>query len=316
MTSVVSIGDPEGESTRRHEDDLSLPSRRHRSTRFGPHSVNINTSALEREFPGWAKGADDDAESTLNHSDSDAGSTKENRDASRPRQPGRNRVFSAGGKPRTFSEMQPRVDNESTTSTGLSTAAKSHLPQKEMGRSVSVQLVAQRPHEPSQPFSQQTKNVTVDTSMNTMNRTMGSFFLPNLSHIQDFMSGTLRFSSMKNGMPIFVKNGKVHDKTQQGPNQHAELDNVEIPEDEQKIFVSMDMIREEIAALQDHHDMLQREAEQLQDEVHQLQLELERLRHKRADSGLGSESDHPSSPHINSQKTSKRLDIVSFCLGF
>ncbi|KAJ2904070.1 hypothetical protein MKZ38_008881 [Zalerion maritima] len=319
MTSVMSFGEPDGESTRKIDDDMSLPSRRHRSARFGPHSVNINTSAIERAFPGWYKGSvDEDAESTLNHSDSEAGSTKENNPPPRPRSVPQ-MIYSAGGKPRTLSEMQPRVDNESTTSTVLSTTDKMRMNPKDTGRSASMGQLPSRkntqfqapkkPHDAAPWHSPATCNkaantATVDTSMNTMNKTMGSFFLPNLTHVNDFVSGNLKFSAMKNGVPVFVKDGKVFNKIEEEPSQHAKVDNMRIPEDEQKIFVSMDMIKEEIAALQEHHDMLQREAEQLQDDVNQLHSELERLRlQKRSDSALGSDSDRPSSSRLNSQKT-------------
>ena len=103
-----------------------------------------------------------------------------------------------------------------------------------------------------------------------------SFFMPDVSHLGDFVTGTLRFSgSNKNGVPIFVKNGRVHDR-QERPQQaqHAEVDGVEIPEDEEKIFVSMDMIREEIVSLQEHYDKVQEYASGLQQQVETLERQL------------------------------------------
>uniref|UniRef100_A0A8H7NNC0 PPC89 centrosome localisation domain-containing protein n=1 Tax=Bionectria ochroleuca TaxID=29856 RepID=A0A8H7NNC0_BIOOC len=103
-----------------------------------------------------------------------------------------------------------------------------------------------------------------------------SFFMPDVSHLGDFVTGTLRFSgSMKNGVPIFVKHGNVHDR-QEKPHMtnHADVDGLEVPEDEEKIFVSMDMIREEIISLQDHYEKVQEYASNLQSQVEVLEAQL------------------------------------------
>ncbi|KFA48921.1 hypothetical protein S40293_02517 [Stachybotrys chartarum IBT 40293] len=100
-----------------------------------------------------------------------------------------------------------------------------------------------------------------------------SFFMPDVSHLGDFVTGTLRFSgSLRNGVPVFVKHGKVHDqKERPSAVTHAEVDGVEVPEDEEKIFVSMDMIREEIISLQQHYDKVQEYAVGLQQQVERLE---------------------------------------------
>lgn len=115
-----------------------------------------------------------------------------------------------------------------------------------------------------------------------------SFFLPDVSHLGDFVDGTLRFTgSIRNGVPIFVKNGRVHDRhDKQSLMTHAEVDEVEVPEDEEKIFVSMDMIREEIISLQDHYDKVQEYAEDLQQQVERLEAQVKSQ--KSIDGGLGS----------------------------
>ncbi|KAM0551801.1 hypothetical protein ACHAPJ_008372 [Fusarium lateritium] len=103
-----------------------------------------------------------------------------------------------------------------------------------------------------------------------------SFFMPDISHLGDFVDGTLRFSgSMRNGVPIFVKNGRVHDRFEKPSlSTHAEVDEFEVPEDEEKIFVSMDMIRDEIISLQEHYDKVHEYAENLQQQVEQLEAQL------------------------------------------
>ncbi|KAK5992551.1 hypothetical protein PT974_05964 [Cladobotryum mycophilum] len=100
--------------------------------------------------------------------------------------------------------------------------------------------------------------------------------MPDVSNLDDFVTGTLRFSgSVKNGVPILVKHGKVHDqKLNPFAARHAEVDSVAVPEEEEKIFVSMDMIRDEIISLQEHYDKIQEYASNLQQEVERLEAQL------------------------------------------
>ncbi|WQF87402.1 Putative cep57 centrosome microtubule-binding domain, PPC89 centrosome localization [Colletotrichum destructivum] len=121
--------------------------------------------------------------------------------------------------------------------------------------------------------------------------TSRSFFMPDISHLNDFISGNLRFNgAVKNGIPVFVKNGQVRDRIDtQPPNDHAEVDGLAIPDDEERIFVSMDMIRDEILNLQEHDDLVQQHAVELEHQVDHLQKELKRLKGRKSiDSAIGS----------------------------
>lgn len=140
--------------------------------------------------------------------------------------------------------------------------------------------------------------------------TARSFCLPDISYLGDFVSGSLRFNGrIKNGVPILVKHGRVVDLAKQPISEHAEVDGLEVPEDEEKIFVSMDMIRDEIIALQDHHDGVEKYAEQLQTEVEQLQSQVKKLQSRRSiDSGFasgGGEPDGSMYEQLLSEKKSK-----------
>lgn len=113
-----------------------------------------------------------------------------------------------------------------------------------------------------------------DNHNDTLN--IPSFFMPDVSHLGDFVTGTLRFSgSTKNGVPILVKHGKVVDQ-HENPSaaRHGAVDAVQIPEEEEKIFVSMDMIRDEIVSLQEHHDKVQQYAINMQNKVQSLEAQL------------------------------------------
>ncbi|KAK3903045.1 hypothetical protein C8A05DRAFT_14959 [Staphylotrichum tortipilum] len=119
-----------------------------------------------------------------------------------------------------------------------------------------------------------------------------SFFLPSFRHLPDWTSGTLKFSTMKNGVPVFVRSGTDGVRLDQYGNNHAEIRAVGMTKEDEEIFVSMDKLQDEVRELHDHDAMLQREAEKLQREVNQLQAELKRLKSRKlSDSALGSESD-------------------------
>ncbi len=151
----------------------------------------------------------------------------------------------------------------------------------------------------------------IQMSPATPNHTARSFFLPNLTHMNDFISGTLRLSSMKNGIPVFVKHGKVHDRDSRTlPDHHAEIEAVAVSEDEQKIFVSLDKIREEIQALKEHDDLVSKQAEQLQGEVAELQIQIARYK-SRKDSAMGSDSESSVVDHLNTQKSQLEEQVAS-----
>ncbi|KAK4658475.1 hypothetical protein QC762_102130 [Podospora pseudocomata] len=118
-----------------------------------------------------------------------------------------------------------------------------------------------------------------------------SFFLPGFRHLPDWTSGTLKFSTMQNGVPVFVKS-KTGIRFDQSANGHGALNSVSIPEEDAEIFVSMDKLQDEVRELQDHDAMLQREAEKLQREVNHLQSELKRFKSRHpSDSAIGSDTD-------------------------
>ncbi|KAG6012199.1 hypothetical protein E4U43_007896 [Claviceps pusilla] len=131
-----------------------------------------------------------------------------------------------------------------------------------------------------------------------------SFFMPDVSHLGDFVTGTLKFSgSMKNGVPIFVKHGKVHDSQERpAAKSHAHVDAIKVPEDEEKIFVSMDMIRDEIVSLQAAHDKVQEYAEGLQLQVERLEAQ---LRHGKFDGG------YDESEKLRLQKNRLELEVAA-----
>ncbi|KAM7196139.1 hypothetical protein V8F20_007174 [Naviculisporaceae sp. PSN 640] len=225
---------------------------------------------------------------------------------------------------RSRPEMQPRVDDESDCSTVLSQTTNRPVQGARRSRFVNAQLdtAVSSPDTPKRSLQDMVSKIRTEkqsrsqedlhdttpkqsppkehgfrsTSIGADGTDVGptnrSFFLPAFRHLPDWTSGTLKFSSMRNGVPVFVKAGKTG--VQLGPSSpHASINAVGIPEEDEEIFVSMDKLQEEVRELHDHDSMLQREAEKLQREVNQLQSELKRFKSRKrsGDSAIGSDSD-------------------------
>ncbi|KAF5027708.1 hypothetical protein F66182_192 [Fusarium sp. NRRL 66182] len=320
LSSVFS--DPEGESTRRLNEDIARVT--------APRNLPVNWEAAHRKWPeffGMPKTRevpvyDDNADNRPMSAES-----KENKPpASAARfatDDSTQNIWE--GSNRTRAEMQPRVDNESDLSSILSKSPARVLPYHSWNKNThnpsplskvhtrvsSESMVAKdhqrrkslsdalerlrngaqspRPQEQNQQPKSSPQMSSAKSSLTAVppspasiaspahnESNARSFFMPDISHLGDFVDGTLRFSgSMRNGVPIFVKSGRVHDRYEKPSlSAHAEVDEFEVPEDEEKIFVSMDMIREEIVSLQEHYDKVHEYAENLQQQVERLEAQL------------------------------------------
>ncbi|KAH8899339.1 hypothetical protein GQ53DRAFT_816494 [Thozetella sp. PMI_491] len=222
---------------------------------------------------------------------------------------------------RSRAEMQPRVENASEASTILSRTPKKPIKASRRNHTATDEDTSTRPtlhdmvsklrneQQPPKPDSGE-KDMSLPGhraqpasrdhlhSSSPMHKSMmptaRSFFFPNFRHLPDWASGTLKFSRMNNGTPMFVKVDS-HGRFNHG-SQIGSVDGVDIPEEDEEIFVSLDKLQEEVRELHDHDAMLQQEAEKLQGEVAELQLEVKRLRlRKGSDSAIG--SDYESSSH-------------------
>lgn len=223
----------------------------------------------------------------------------------------------AASSPSSAKGSKPRRGNVTTLLETLKTAQS----QKAEASDTPANSPSPKPALPDQRSSIQVANAAAaqmerraqatQMSPGTPNHTARSFFLPNLNHMNDFISGTLRLSSLKNGMPIFVKHGKVHDRdSKNSPDYHAEVEALAVPEDEEKIFVSLDKIREEIQELKEHDDLVSKQAEQLQEEVLELQIQAAKQK-SRKDSAMGSDSESSMIDHLNAQKSQLEDQVAS-----
>lgn len=115
--------------------------------------------------------------------------------------------------------------------------------------------------------------------------------------LADFVSGILKFSELdKAGNPVFVKDTDTNTSSQQqSSNGHKDVNAVHVSQEENRIFVSMDQLRKEIAELQEHDEAMQREADKAHQEKSSLELQLQEVRgtcrKASSDSAIGSDSD-------------------------
>ena len=312
MSSVFS--DPEGESTRRLNEDIARVT--------APRKLPVNWDAAHKKWPEYfskpksrnAPAFDEDFDARPHSAQS-----KENKPPipsfKFPEEDSTRDVWD--GSKRKRADMQARADNESDLSILLAKSPAGALStyglnnrhlspaSKPHGRTPSEPAPAQRrpsisaaldrlrrasssPKHEQRHMSGANGSPNMSSAKSSMtavppspvsmaspyNETnVRSFSMPDVSHLGDFVTGTLRFSgSIKNGVPILVKQGKVHDK-KENPSaaSHVAVDGLEIPKDEEKIFVSMDMIRDEIVSLQESHDKIQEYAMNLQQQLERQQ---------------------------------------------
>ncbi|KAK4251271.1 hypothetical protein C7999DRAFT_11064 [Corynascus novoguineensis] len=328
---------PDGEGTRRLNEELPNPSKRHasRSGRFGARQMDtvLNTSVIARTFPEWTGLLTKDDLSFTRTSDMAAAlkpvsaslGGKENMPPNQERAD--ENPFDKMGpdlkRKRFRADLQARVENESDCSTILSLSPGRPASASRRSRFAPAQPdVTMSPDAGKRSLQdmvskirtekQTTKRDTtpkrsppaaINTSHETPAHTVGldnsvitptnrSFFLPSFRHLPDWTSGTLKFSTMKNGVPVFVRSGKSGVRLDRYGRDHENIHEVGISKEDEEIFVSMDKLQEEVRELHDHDAMLQREAEKLQREVDLLQAELKRLKgRKLSDSAIGSETD-------------------------
>lgn len=347
LSSVFS--DPEGESTRRLNEDIARVT--------AARKLPINWEAAHRKWPEFYSMPDKklglpDFDDTTEIRFANA-QTKENKDPNGRAAPARLYADDETtqepwtGTNKTRAEMQPRVDDESDLSSILSKPpAKtfSSYAQNKNGRHSSP-LNKVQTHERSQSTHRGERRSSISDALDRLRKAsnspknreqqreergsphmssakssltavpssprgspeydashMRSFFMPDVSHLGDFVTGTLRFTgNVRDGVPILVKNGRVHDRRENpAAVSHAEIDGLEIPEDEEKIFVSMDMIREEILSLQGHYDKVQEYADNLQQQVQELENQL-----KNRKSNESKMSYDRANEHILQQKNGK-----------
>jgi len=324
---------PDGEGTRRFSEEFHQPPKRAtRSGRFGnrPDTV-LNTSAIARAFPEWSGLITKDTVTVSQNIDialpfnavppMPAG--KENVPLVEHAAENTFEHALDAKRKRARADMQARVDDESDASTILSNygdrptgarrarfssapadlAASSPPPAKQSLQEMVTKIRLEKqsiqahtyarnvtPKHSPQPRNALLHPPALAADKSGISPTGRSFFLPAFRHLPDWTAGTLKFSSMKNGVPIFTRSGV---RLRQSGDDHGAVNAVDIPEEDEEIFVSMDKLQEEVRELHDHDAMLQREAEKLQREVNMLQSELKMYkgRKQRPDSALGSESD-------------------------
>ncbi|KAL2270864.1 hypothetical protein VTJ83DRAFT_235 [Remersonia thermophila] len=315
---------PDGEGTRRFSQSTSKRLAA-RSSRLASRQLDmLNTSVIARTFPEWSGLLPRDSAPTQTgdvaappKSASASPAGKENTPPNQDRACDTLEDVAELKRKRFRADLHARVENESDCSTVLSLSPP--RPSSRRSRFSGIHQDSPLSPDPTKPSLQEMVSkirtekqaLKLDTTPKrspvpqqhhqTPPQTVGhddhlatptrSFFLPSFRHLPDWTSGALKFSAMKNGIPVFVRTANGVRLGQHGQN-HEELRSVGMTKEDEEMFVSLDKLQDEVRELHDHDAMLQREAERLQHEVIQLQAELKRLRSRTlSDSALGSESD-------------------------
>lgn len=135
--------------------------------------------------------------------------------------------------------------------------------------------------------------------------------------LADFVSGVLKFSQLdQDGNPVFVKDTDTNTSSQQqASNSHQDVNAVHVSQEETRIFVSMDQLRQEIAELQEHDEAMEREADKAHQEKARLELQLQEVRgicrKASSDSAIGSDSDDDIRKRAQAESKYSPLDALT-----
>jgi len=312
-SATFSLG-PDAESTRldtykagRHRVQRSTG----RFSRAGDILENVaNTSALQRTFPEWhtnhtnlsTRDVDFDVASPME--DNKENQPPPARDAKRAH--GTELAIRSSTRQQNRVGLRATVQNESDASTVLS-------------KTPFEALIASSPS-PLTPVRQTPRSAAAAAVRDQAQATTHSFIVPtsqSFPTLHALASGALKLTPGCKPTSLFYQSRRLS-----GPS------HMQLPEDEAKIFVSLDKVREEVRSLQEHDEMLQKEADSLQQKVdglrkeaHQLQAELDArdggayslpLR-KSTDSAIGSESDQSVNGRIYLEKQSTSSTCSLLC---
>lgn len=146
------------------------------------------------------------------------------------------------------------------------------------------------PHKATPYYKSQDKvqeNTTLASS-NLHNPTQQSFILPKrFPEMSDLVTATF-----KDGSPVYVENGAVQSRFSNSgkplPQKHGAIDGIEVPQDEQEIFLNLEMMQERITQLEGDKSDAQRIANDLDKENYKLREELKQATagRRRSDSAI------------------------------
>ena len=127
------------------------------------------------------------------------------------------------------------------------------------------------------------------TNNSATNTGQQSIALPDLPNISELVSGVYQ-----DGTPVFSRSGKASSRfkspNSRNPNKpnFAPLDGIPVPEEERAIFVSLKLLQDKVAFLEDEKAGYEQRVEELQGEVYTLRAENNHnAQHRRSDSALG-----------------------------
>ncbi|KAI9784488.1 MAG: hypothetical protein M1835_003569 [Candelina submexicana] len=218
----------------------------------------------------------------------------------------------SGEHRRTLAEMHARVTDEDDCSyiseerpptvnvtakntrfgsakTRSSTAAPASVPNKFTSTDNFLRELSHAGNKGPEPLRPQANGTTTSNTM-TGNATQHSFMLPDLPNITELVSGVYQ-----DGTPVFSKHSKSrsrftsvnHTQASKKP-EHLPMDAIPVPEDEKAIFLSLKLLQDKVAELENHRSDAEQKISELDRENVALKAEKkDRERFRRSDSAIG-----------------------------
>ncbi|KAL7945169.1 hypothetical protein V8C42DRAFT_71802 [Trichoderma barbatum] len=304
LSSVFS--DPEGESTRRLQEDIARVA--------APRKLPINWEAARRKWPEFY--SQPKTRPVFNdQTDTTPLDDKPHFNKDTPAKPLAAYIDDTtedawNGSKRTRSEMQPRVDEADLSQVisrpparGLSTYGLSYSaphnpsplskihnqsPPRDQSAEKRRQAAIEEALETLRRASSNPREERVPSLESNMSSAKSSLTAvptsppPNvhsslmtdsdLARRDNFLTSTFRFGGLvKDGVPIIVRHGQAHDQNVRPFGvPYREIDGIKVADEEAAIFASVDMIR----AVQDQYEKVQDHAKSLQQKVEMLEAQL------------------------------------------
>lgn len=161
-----------------------------------------------------------------------------------------------------------------------------------------------RQHSQQQPAQNHTNNSALGDAPGTNQ----SYVIPDMPNITELITGR-----REDGTPIFNRSAKSRSRFTTPANRrasikpaHAPVENVPVPAETKALYVSLQLLQEKVADLEDSKGQTERKLEEYELENLQLKSKVEEFEHAKhhSDSGLGSDAEEGKAKGLEKEKSS------------
>jgi FtsZ-binding cell division protein ZapB len=251
-----------------------------------------------------------------------------------------NASLTSGGKRRSLAELHAFVTDESngsiTTdsrpahkgfqakSTRFSSQSKpspqAPVSKKQQLEELLAEKIRTASGTPSKGQAKKSSQVINTAASNTPNPTQQSFILPTMADVSHVVS-----AETGSGIPVVVRGGRVQPRLRNGFSgkfRFDDVDGIEVPDEEEDIYLSVDLLKSRVARLETEKADSQRTIDELKRDNHQLQEEKQEFeRRRRSDSALGttdggSDAYSDRDRNIVAEKNTSKSEVTCYPLPY